>query len=53
MSSIRIAENGVSARKYAQFARSQMELLLGSETGQSFVIGFGKKYPQNPHHRGR
>ena len=36
--------------KYRQLAKSQIDYALGS-SGRSFVIGFGKNPPQNPHHR--
>lgn len=35
---------------YKEFARSQIDYALGS-SGRSFVIGYGKDYPKNPHHR--
>ena len=38
------------AEKYRKFARSQVDYALGS-SGRSFVIGYGKNPPQNPHHR--
>ena len=45
--------DGCSAEKkkiYEDFALSQAGYALG-DTGRSFEIGFGKDYPQNPHHR--
>ncbi len=38
------------AKDYMKFAENQANYALGS-TGQSFVVGFGKNPPQNPHHR--
>ena len=36
---------------YRRFAIQQIHYMLG-DSGQSFVIGFGANYPQNPRHRG-
>lgn len=36
--------------KYWKFAESQINYALGS-SGRSFVVGFGKNAPENPHHR--
>jgi hypothetical protein len=33
------------------FARNQMRYILGSDTGKSYLIGFGANQPQRPHHR--
>jgi len=36
---------------YTKVAQDQMNYILGDNpNGQSFVVGFGSKYPQNPHH---
>jgi hypothetical protein len=35
---------------YRCFAVSQLHYIWG-DTGRSFVVGFGKKPPQKPHHR--
>jgi len=35
---------------YRDFSKSQVDYALGS-TGRSYVIGFGKDYPEHPHHR--
>jgi len=36
---------------YTDLAQSQMDYILGGNPkGQSFLIGFGSKYPQHPHH---
>ncbi|XP_070574024.1 endoglucanase E-4-like [Ptychodera flava] len=44
------ANEGIRANAYRRFARSQIGYILG-DTGRSFLIGFGKNYPQRPHHR--
>jgi endoglucanase len=37
---------------YRDFARSQIDYILGSNpAGMSYLIGFGKIYPKDPHHR--
>jgi hypothetical protein len=33
------------------FARNQMRYILGSDTGKSYLIGYGTGQPQRPHHR--
>jgi endoglucanase len=38
--------------QYRDFARSQIDYILGSNpAGMSYIIGFGKLYPKEPHHR--
>ncbi|CAG5091310.1 Oidioi.mRNA.OKI2018_I69.PAR.g12962.t2.cds [Oikopleura dioica] len=39
------------ASQYFQFAQKQLNYALGS-TGRSYVVGFGKSPPKEPHHRG-
>ena len=40
------------ADKYTDFAETQVNYALGDNPlKQSYVVGFGDKYPQNPHHR--
>ena len=40
------------AATYADFAETQVNYSLGDNpSNQSYVVGFGDKYPQNPHHR--
>ena len=40
------------ADKYSEFAETQVNYALGDNPNkQSYVVGFGDKYPQNPHHR--
>ncbi|CAK8690292.1 unnamed protein product [Clavelina lepadiformis] len=35
---------------YRQFAEDQIDYILG-RTGRSFVVGYGRNYPGQPHHR--
>ncbi len=37
-------------KKYTEFAEKQANYALGS-SGRSYVIGYGKNSPENPHHR--
>ncbi|XP_030747548.1 uncharacterized protein LOC115876022 [Sitophilus oryzae] len=41
-------ENG-SFKKYMEFAKSQVDYMLGS-TGRSYVVGYGENYPKKPYH---
>ncbi|XP_050459002.1 endoglucanase A-like [Cataglyphis hispanica] len=36
--------------KYCQFAKEQIDYMLGKKTGRSYVVGYGKNSPQQPHH---
>ena len=38
------------AGSYFTFAQKQLNYLLG-DTGRSFVVGFGRNPPREPHHR--
>ncbi|NJL35834.1 MAG: hypothetical protein HC899_03065 [Leptolyngbyaceae cyanobacterium SM1_4_3] len=39
--------------RYSNFAESQIDYILGVNPNNiSYLVGFGEKYPQNPHHRG-
>ena len=38
------------AGEYFRFAQKQLNYLLG-DTGRSFVVGFGRNPPKEPHHR--
>jgi len=39
------------SKAYTDLAQGQMDYILGGNPkGQSFLVGFGSKYPQNPHH---
>lgn len=40
----------VDKKKSVCFARSQANYVLGS-TGRSFMVGYGKNFPKQPHHR--
>ena len=38
---------------YSDFATNQVDYILGDNpAGLSYMVGFGDKYPQSPHHRG-
>lgn len=40
------------AERYFDFAVSQIQYILGDNpAGRSYIIGYGDKFPQNPHHR--
>nr|XP_045600598.1 uncharacterized protein LOC123759530 [Procambarus clarkii] len=47
------AKEGVDTEVNQEWARGQMGQLLGDNTryNMSFVVGFGDKYPERPHHR--
>ncbi|ESO91445.1 hypothetical protein LOTGIDRAFT_105466 [Lottia gigantea] len=46
------ADAGLEATKYRKWAQSQINYILGqNKQCFSYVIGFGKKFPRNPHHR--
>ncbi|XP_055879854.1 endoglucanase A-like isoform X1 [Biomphalaria glabrata] len=44
------ADNGIHTLEYRHWAMCQIHYALG-DTGFSYVIGFGDKYPLRPHHR--
>ncbi|CAL1529413.1 unnamed protein product [Lymnaea stagnalis] len=44
------AETGLNEAEYRRWAMCQIHYALG-DTGFSYVIGFGDKYPLRPHHR--
>ncbi len=46
---LQLAQTGINAVAYRNFARQQIDYMLGS-TGRSFVVGFGQNPPQRPHH---
>ncbi|XP_071443162.1 uncharacterized protein [Hetaerina americana] len=46
---LQAAELGISHGKYENFARQQIHYMLG-DSGRSFVVGFGKNPPRQPHH---
>lgn len=43
--------SGLRSQKYICWTRKQMRYMLGDH-GFSYVVGFGKKYPQRAHDRG-
>ena len=43
------ADKGIKTTEGRNFAKSQLEYMLGS-TGRSFVVGFGVNPPVQPHH---
>ncbi|XP_071111805.1 uncharacterized protein [Haliotis cracherodii] len=46
------ADAGLDTAKYREWAVGQMNYILGDNNyGISYQIGFGTKYPRNPHHR--
>jgi hypothetical protein len=48
------AEEGIEPDSFKNFAMSQINYLLGdNKYHMSYEIGFGSKFPQHPHHRGR
>ncbi|XP_076085701.1 endoglucanase A-like [Mytilus galloprovincialis] len=47
------AADGIGGDKFKNFAMSQINYMLGDNNyNMSYEIGFGKKYPLRPHHRG-
>ncbi|VVC37058.1 Glycosyl hydrolases family 9, Asp/Glu active sites,Glycoside hydrolase family 9,Six-hairpin glycosidase- [Cinara cedri] len=46
---LQAADIGVMSTQYREFAREQINYMLG-DGGQSYVVGFGENYPQQPHH---
>ncbi|CAL4181265.1 unnamed protein product, partial [Meganyctiphanes norvegica] len=47
---LQAADLGLKPSAYRSFACKQIHYMLG-DAGRSFLIGFGKNYPQRPHHR--
>ncbi|XP_042220403.1 endoglucanase E-4-like [Homarus americanus] len=47
------AKNGIDKEANVEWARGQVGQLLGdnSRYEMSFVVGYGEKYPERPHHR--
>jgi len=46
------AKRGTKAETYHQFAKSQIEYMLGDNPNNiSYQIGYGTNYPTKPHHR--
>ncbi len=49
----RLDENNPRKAKYHQFAKRQIDYMLGDNPrSSSYLIGFGENFPVNPHHRG-
>ncbi|PNF24410.1 hypothetical protein B7P43_G09674 [Cryptotermes secundus] len=46
---LQAADAGISPTKYREFARRQIDYMLG-DSGRSYVVGFGYNYPKEPHH---
>lgn len=46
------ADAGISSKKYREFAKSQINYMLG-DSGRSYVVGYGVNPPQQPHHAAR
>lgn len=46
---LQAAEAGINAEKYRNFAKTQIDYMLGNG-GRSFVCGYGNNPPQRPHH---
>lgn len=46
---LQAADAGISPTKYREFARRQIDYMLG-DSGRSYVVGFGYNYPKQPHH---
>ncbi|XP_021924915.1 uncharacterized protein LOC110832327 [Zootermopsis nevadensis] len=46
---LQAADAGISPSRYREFARRQIDYMLG-DSGRSFVVGFGYNYPRQPHH---
>ncbi|XP_022097093.1 uncharacterized protein LOC110982761 [Acanthaster planci] len=44
------AREGIDATKYSDFAKQQINYMLG-DAGRSYVVGFGNNPPHSPHHR--
>uniref|UniRef100_A0A2C9JIX1 Endoglucanase n=1 Tax=Biomphalaria glabrata TaxID=6526 RepID=A0A2C9JIX1_BIOGL len=50
MAALVAADAGLNADQYRHWAMCQIHYALG-DTGFSYLIGFGDKYPHSPHHR--
>ena len=48
------AELGINPHTNTEWAESQIHYMLGDNPRQSsYVVGFGKNPPKNPHHKSR
>lgn len=43
---------GISPSEYRNFAKEQLSYILGS-AGRSYIVGYGKDFPKQPHHVAR
>ncbi|CAL1538530.1 unnamed protein product [Lymnaea stagnalis] len=50
MAALVAADAGINPTEYRRWAMCQIHYALG-DTGFSYLIGFGNKYPHSPHHR--
>ncbi|XP_034236643.1 endoglucanase 13-like [Thrips palmi] len=46
---LQAADAGIQPEQYRDFARRQIHYMLG-DAGRSFVVGFGRRWPTQPHH---
>lgn len=49
---LQAADAGINPEVYRDFARRQIHYMLG-DAGRSFVVGFGSRWPTQPHHAAR
>jgi len=49
---LQLADLGASSDFYRQFAKSQIDYILG-DAGRSYVVGYGNNPPTHVHHRAR
>lgn len=48
------AQKGIHPNEYKAWAMTQINYILGdNKMNMSYEIGYGNKYPLQPHHRGR
>ena len=47
------ADYGLKPQTYRDFAKSQINYILGDNGDRSYVVGFGKNAANAPHHRSR
>lgn len=46
------ADAGITPSFYRSFAKEQIDYMLG-DSGRSYVVGWGKNSPTQPHHAAR
>lgn len=49
---LQAADLGISPSEYRNFAKEQLSYILGS-AGRSYVVGYGRDFPKQPHHVAR